>query len=147
MAGKCSRKGHNQKDTSSPEAIRPIRMASRPVRPPHPLGGVPARRSPRPRLLTSQHLALRARTHKRKCFGTQACQSRETRDLFVATAPSCSSAIGRLLNHNLLLEFFEKKMVGASRFERPTSCSQGRRANQAALRPDTLFFRSFRYDR
>jgi hypothetical protein len=27
-------------------------------------------------------------------------------------------------------------MVGASRFERPTSCSQGRRANQAALRPD-----------
>ena len=28
-------------------------------------------------------------------------------------------------------------MVGASRFERPTSCSQGRRANQAALRPDS----------
>ncbi len=28
------------------------------------------------------------------------------------------------------------KLVGASRFERPTSCSQGRRANQAALRPD-----------
>ena len=27
------------------------------------------------------------------------------------------------------------KLVGASRFERPTSCSQGRRANQAALRP------------
>ncbi len=29
-------------------------------------------------------------------------------------------------------------MVGASRFERPTSCSQGRRANQSALRPEIL---------
>ena len=28
------------------------------------------------------------------------------------------------------------RMVGASRFERPTPCSQGRCANQAALRPD-----------
>ncbi len=34
------------------------------------------------------------------------------------------------------LEIIGKVMVGASRFERPTSCSQGRRANQAALRPD-----------
>ena len=35
-----------------------------------------------------------------------------------------------------LLKIKWKNMVGASRFERPTSCSQGRRANQAALRPD-----------
>ena len=35
-----------------------------------------------------------------------------------------------------LPEIPDQKMVGASRFERPTSCSQGRRANQAALRPD-----------
>ena len=34
------------------------------------------------------------------------------------------------------LEITGEVMVGASRFERPTSCSQGRRANQAALRPD-----------
>ena len=34
-----------------------------------------------------------------------------------------------------LLKTNGKNMVGASRFERPTSCSQGRRANQAALRP------------
>ena len=27
-------------------------------------------------------------------------------------------------------------MVGMGRFERPASCSQGRRANQAALHPD-----------
>lgn len=27
-------------------------------------------------------------------------------------------------------------LVGASRFERPTSCSQGTRSNQAELRPD-----------
>ena len=40
FGGQVPRKRHNQKDTSSPEAIRPIRMASRPVRPPHPLGGV-----------------------------------------------------------------------------------------------------------
>ncbi len=33
-------------------------------------------------------------------------------------------------------EIYETNLVGASRFERPTSCSQGRRANQAALRPD-----------
>jgi hypothetical protein len=33
-------------------------------------------------------------------------------------------------------EISKKIMVGASRFERPTSCSQGRRANQSALRPD-----------
>jgi hypothetical protein len=31
---------------------------------------------------------------------------------------------------------FQEKMVGESRFELPTSCSQGRRANQAALLPD-----------
>ena len=37
-----------------------------------------------------------------------------------------------------LLKIYIKNMVGASRFERPTSCSQGRRANQAALRPDVL---------
>jgi hypothetical protein len=67
----------------------------------------------------------------------------KSRSLFVATAPSCSPAVGRLLNHNLLLGFFGRKLVGASRFERPTSCSQGRRANQAALRPDTRFFRYF----
>ena len=29
-----------------------------------------------------------------------------------------------------------KLLVGARGFEPPTSCSQGRRANQAALRPD-----------
>ena len=29
-------------------------------------------------------------------------------------------------------------LVGAVRFELTTSCSQGRRANQAALRPDTI---------
>lgn len=29
-------------------------------------------------------------------------------------------------------------MVGARGFEPPTSCSQGRRANQAALRPDRM---------
>ncbi len=34
------------------------------------------------------------------------------------------------------LETYVKELVGASRFERPTSCSQGRCANQAALRPD-----------
>ena len=45
------------------------------------------------------------------------------------------------------LKIYNKNMVGASRFERPTSCSQGRRANQAALRPDVGFFRHFRYDR
>ena len=45
------------------------------------------------------------------------------------------------------LEIVGKNMVGASRFERPTSCSQGRRANQAALRPDVRFSRYFRYDR
>lgn len=31
-------------------------------------------------------------------------------------------------------------MVGAGRFERPTSCSQGRHANQTALRPDWTIF-------
>ena len=31
-------------------------------------------------------------------------------------------------------------LVGASRFERPTSCSQGRRANPAALRPENSSF-------
>jgi hypothetical protein len=40
-------------------------------------------------------------------------------------------------------------LVGASRFERPTSCSQGRRANQAALRPDASNYNqktsTFRY--
>ena len=35
-----------------------------------------------------------------------------------------------------LLETTEVNMVGESRFELPTSCSQGRRANQAALLPD-----------
>ena len=38
----------------------------------------------------------------------------------------------------VLVKIAGKVMVGASRFERPTSCSQGRRANQAALRPDIL---------
>jgi hypothetical protein len=38
-----------------------------------------------------------------------------------------------------LLKINGKNMVGASRFERPTSCSQGRRANQSALRPDTAY--------
>ena len=32
-------------------------------------------------------------------------------------------------------------MVGAVGFEPTTSCSQGRRANQAALRPDDEFYR------
>ena len=31
---------------------------------------------------------------------------------------------------------FPNVLVGARGFEPPTSCSQGRRANQAALRPD-----------
>ena len=31
----------------------------------------------------------------------------------------------------------EEKMVGASGFEPPASCSRSRRASQAALRPDT----------
>ena len=35
-----------------------------------------------------------------------------------------------------LTEMTKKRMVGESRFELPTSCSQGRRANQAALLPD-----------
>ena len=35
-----------------------------------------------------------------------------------------------------LLETTKKRMVGESRFELPTSCSQGRRVNQAALLPD-----------
>ena len=30
-------------------------------------------------------------------------------------------------------------MVGAAGFEPATSCSQGRRANQAALRPDSFW--------
>jgi hypothetical protein len=38
-----------------------------------------------------------------------------------------------------LLETTKKRMVGESRFELPTSCSQGRRANQAALLPDCTF--------
>ena len=41
-----------------------------------------------------------------------------------------------------LLKINWKNMVGASRFERPTSCSQGRRANQAALRPDRTQIRN-----
>ena len=53
----------------------------------------------------------------------------KSRSLFVATRPSCSPhSVGRL-----------KNMVGESRFELPTSCSQGRRANQAALLPDPNF--------
>ncbi len=32
----------------------------------------------------------------------------------------------------------KKEVVGAAGFEPATSCSQGRRANQAALRPDTM---------
>jgi hypothetical protein len=40
LAGKCPWKGHNQKDTSSPEAIRVIRMASQPTLPPHLIGGM-----------------------------------------------------------------------------------------------------------
>ena len=39
-----------------------------------------------------------------------------------------------------LLETNKKKMVGESRFELPTSCAQGRRANQAALLPDLYRF-------
>ena len=35
----------------------------------------------------------------------------------------------------------KKTMVGAVGFEPTTSCSQGRRANQAALRPDGVFGR------
>ena len=41
-------------------------------------------------------------------------------------------------NNNDKFNDLNEIMVGASRFERPTSCSQGRRANQAALRPDYL---------
>ena len=40
-------------------------------------------------------------------------------------------------NSIYLLETTEKNMVGESRFELPTSCSQGRRANQAALLPES----------
>ena len=36
----------------------------------------------------------------------------------------------------LFIQSLLKKMVGAVGFEPTTSCSQGRRANQAALRPD-----------
>jgi hypothetical protein len=36
-----------------------------------------------------------------------------------------------------------KKMVGESRFELPTSCAQGRRANQAALLPEPLYRHSY----
>lgn len=32
-----------------------------------------------------------------------------------------------------------RRMVGAVGFEPTTSCSQGRHANQAALRPDTIY--------
>lgn len=35
------------------------------------------------------------------------------------------------------LAYKPKKMVGAVGFEPTASCSQGRRANQAALRPDS----------
>ena len=40
LAGERPWMGHNQKDTSSPEAIRVIRMASRPTLPPHLIGGM-----------------------------------------------------------------------------------------------------------
>ena len=39
---------------------------------------------------------------------------------------------------------FRELVVGARGFEPPTSCSQGRRANQAALRPEqTAILRPF----
>jgi hypothetical protein len=58
----------------------------------------------------------------------------------------CGGGTGDLsikMNSNLQfsqsLKPIERKMVGESRFELPTSCSQGRRANQAALLPDCTF--------
>jgi hypothetical protein len=33
---------------------------------------------------------------------------------------------------------FAERMVGARGFEPPTSCSRSRRANRAALRPDSI---------
>ena len=50
------------------------------------------------------------------------------------TPPALPQSVG--LNPNLSTPNSLIYLVGASRFERPTSCSQGRRANQAALRPD-----------
>ena len=44
-------------------------------------------------------------------------------------------------NHNSL-EFY-LLMVGARGFEPPTSCSQGRRANQTALRPESVDSQEF----
>jgi hypothetical protein len=54
---------------------------------------------------------------------------------------------GRDFYPNLVQKFFHFfqiqyqliLLVGASRFERPTPCAQGRCAIQAALRPDMLF--------
>ena len=40
------------------------------------------------------------------------------------------------VNRNLLFEVEEVRKVGASGFEPPTPCSQGRCAKPAALRPD-----------
>lgn len=37
-----------------------------------------------------------------------------------------------------VIEITKKEVVGAVGFEPTTSCSQGRRANQAALRPDSI---------
>jgi hypothetical protein len=36
------------------------------------------------------------------------------------------------------MTYFRHLMVGARGFEPPTSCSQGRRANQTALRPESM---------
>jgi hypothetical protein len=38
-------------------------------------------------------------------------------------------------------------LVGASRFERPTPCAQGRCAIQAALRPDMIFITIIQWER
>ncbi len=54
--------------------------------------------------------------------------------------PALPQSVGRQTKWIVRIERSEE-MVGASRFERPTSCSQGRRANQAALRPDTADYR------
>ena len=113
LAGKCSRREHNQKDTSSPEAIRPIRMASRPVRP----ASSPTRKRDNkllviPRNVTTLSAAclhaavlafvcLRAHTLRGElgCLTSADVSARrraKSRSLFVATAPSCSQGDERI---------------------------------------------------
>ena len=72
-----------------------------PVRPPHPLGGVP-RVAP---YSSQRH------------------------------PPALSQSVGNLYYSALITHRLVLKMVGASRFELPTSCSQGRRAKPGCATP------------